>query len=263
MALSDDQINRWEKSSSLIRNIIIVLAALIPAIIFISDKYKPPVNAELTTLETRTSRIAFLDREILKQCVNEPDKNRKLSDILSNLGRLDLISHITVSNVSAANVDLIVKLRNKSIDDLLELPEKKWGQLPKNHFILVEAYTSCAIDEQDLKVGNKGRLNIDDTGSIHIKDFPSECRLYIETASARSYTLPIEIYADNKKIGITSTQQISGKLGNFAANIQRLGVFGYTLLVLPVAILMLLAIYLVVRIGREDRKEAKEIEPQA
>lgn len=263
MSMSDKQISRWEKSSSLIRNIILILAALIPAAIYVGTKYKQPVEARLVTFESSVSKFAFVDREIMKQCVNETNKSSKLklNEILTNLGRLDGIISLTVSNLSTANIDLSVKFRNKS-DPPVNTQEKRWDPLPKNQFILVDAFTSCAIEEQDLQVGNKGRLALDDTGSIHIKGFPPECRLFIEIANARSYYTPIEIYADGKKINITKTNDIGGKLGDFAKTIERMGAIGYgVFIILPVAFLMLIAIAFVRLLGRKEPQ--KECDPKA
>jgi len=253
-------LDRLEKASGLVRNLVIVFGALIPAAFFIHKELRERIQVDFIQIPIHGSRTAVIERDELKTLLNQGKTDGNLPISLGStfltqyIGRLDAIVKVDIYNHSKVTTDLRLILRNPRAFDA-ELPsstDQHWDPLSRRQFLIVDPQTSCSIDDALLKF-NKGDnvLTADEIGVLHVRDFPAECMISVQIAFSRSNEVPIEVYANGTRYYPKEAKIVNGRLGHYAYMIQERGFLGYLLLIiLPIITIALVCLYSVKLITR-------------
>jgi hypothetical protein len=257
--MAEISLDRLEKATGFIRNLVIVFGALIPAAFFVHKELGEPIRVDLVTMGIHGSRIAVIERDVAKGVLVQTDRNKSPSSNLSSTalaqqaGRLDMIAKIDVHNNSKVATDLRLILRNPRAT-YAELPsptDQHWDPLPRRQFLIVDPETSCSVDESLLKFKDDNVLTADEVGILHIRDFPADCMISVQVAVVRSDEVYLEVHANGRTYYPRRAGIIYGKLGHYASLIQERGAPGYLLLIImPIAAIVLVCLYAVKLIAR-------------
>lgn len=224
------ELDRLEKASTLLRNVVLIIGALITAALFLADKLSSEVEVHALTL--------YLGGD--NTIISTPTGIGENSKILS--GPLGTLSQVRVTNKSKLPVHLEVRIPKSTESET----SSKWPQ-----FTTVSTFPLCHLKNNEIKISGEGVLLPNNVGSIEIDKFPPDCVIEVVVSSTkvdentRFMSGQIEVFYDGKKAEIDKSTQIYGWLGGYLGLIERSGFIGVLALILfPIISLLLLIVWL-------------------
>jgi hypothetical protein len=211
------ELDRLEKASSLVRNVVLIIGALATAAIFLSDRFSADVTAHVDTL--------YLGGK--NTIISSPMANR--SDKAALSGILGTLSEVRIVNNSKLPVALEVRIprtHREEHDDKRPL------------FSIISAEPQCHLKKEEVFISNNGVITGNTVGSVEIAKFPPDCILEVVIASTqvdettRFMSGKVEVFYDGKKAEIDSPTKIYGLIGSYLHIVKEKGVIGIFLYVL-------------------------------
>lgn len=231
-----------EKTSSLVRNIIIIFTAVFTGAFFLSDRFGKDLMVRVETL--------YLNGENTLITTPELHDSKKLT------GRLGTISKISIKN----KTDLPVVIEVRIPKPYQTNNEDEWPL-----FTTISARSTCHLKKDEIKISNNGVLEGNIVGSVDLSKLPPECTLSLTIASSqideatRFMSGRVNVFYDGKKASIDSPTKVYGSLGNYIYKIQRRGVGGVLLYVLfPLLFILFFITWVMVKLPSSISSKTEE-----
>lgn len=213
-----------EKTSTLVRNVILIIGAIATAAVFISDRFGSGLTVYVDTLYFSGNNTIIAATE------TQSDTNTLLT------GRLGTITQAIITNKSHLPVSLEIRI-------------PKTGQVGSDRqwpfFTTISASPRCYLKENELKISNGGTVLGNYVGSVEVNKFPPDCTLDVTIAStafdeiSRFMSGKIEVFYDGKKAEIDRAAKIYGVFSKYINLIERVGFLGIIVFViLPILIIL-------------------------
>jgi hypothetical protein len=239
-------VERIEKSSSIVRNLVLIIGAICTAFIFVSKQ----LNDELTV----TNRILYFGGE--NTILASPILNSNLkSKEKPYLGRLGTLSQLFITNNTKLPVSLEVRIPNAGIEK--NETTKQW-----DFFTTISVEPGCHLKKDEISISNNGLILPDKVGTVSINKFPPDCSIDITIASsqldkARRFKCgDVEVFYDGKKAKIDYATTVYGKLGKYIDLIQERGILGVIIfLIVPILLIIFFVILLIEILFKSARKQ--------
>lgn len=238
------ELERLERTSTLVRNIILIVGALATAAIFLSDKLSTDVSVHATTLYIggENTRITF-------------PKNFQGNDSPVS-GRLGTLTELRIKN----NTDLPVSLEVRIPKSHQRSPNTRWPL-----FSTISAVPRCHLKKEEISVSNGGLVEAYSVGAVEIQKFPPDCILEVVVATTqvdenrRFMTGMVEVFYDGKKAEVEHPAKIYGVYGDFLNFIKRKGNFGIFFFLLLPAVAILFALVWFMEVVPRSRSKSDEL----
>tara|TARA_R110002111_G_C5919732_1_gene365813 strand:+ start:68 stop:814 length:747 start_codon:yes stop_codon:yes gene_type:complete len=237
------ELERLEKTSTLVRNIVLIVGALATAAIFLSDKLSTDLSVRANTLYIggENTLLAFptgLDGE------ESPVS-----------GRLGTLTELNIQNNTELPVSLEVRIP-KSYDRSRNSP---WPL-----FSTVSAVPRCHLKKDEISITNHGLVDAYSVGSVEIQKFPPDCSLEVVVATTqvdenmRFMTGRVEVFYDGKKAEVEHPAKIYGVLGEYFKFLERRGNSAIFLFLLVPLITVIFAVVWVMEAIPKSSERSKE-----
>ena len=238
------ELERLEKTSTLVRNIILILGALITGAFFLTERFATDVTVHVKTL--------YLNGE--NTIISTPAISGNNSTVMT--GRLGTISEVEITNNSKLPVSLEVR-----IPKLYDRDSKaKWPL-----FTTVSAEPQCHLKKKEISISNNGIISSGTVGSVEIAKFPPDCTLEVTVSSTqidevtRFMSGRIEVFYDGKKAEIDRPTRVYGLLGKYLYTVNEKGAVGILLFVLfPVVLILFSIVWLMETLPKNKKSEEND-----
>ena len=222
-------IAKAEKVSSLLRNVVLIVGALVTVSMYFADKWNDPLSVYVNSI--------YMDGENTNIAYTETLPGNKK---VTHLGRLGTVSEVSVKN----NTDLPVALevRIPSFDDSLDVVSKpdEWP-----YFTLVNAQPQCYLSKDEVRITNDGVLKKGVVGSIAVAKFPPGCSLFIALSSTqlakatRLMNAKVQVFYDGKKADIKVVRKMYSPIRDYFEFVDSRGWVGILLfIIVPIFAIM-------------------------
>lgn len=238
------ELDRLEKTSTLVRNIILILGALITAAFFLAERFANDMTVHVKTL--------YLNGE--NTIISTPIIPGSDSNIMS--GRLGTISEVEITNNSKLPVSLEVRIPKLHDRD----SKAKWPL-----FTTASAEPRCHLKKKEISISNNGIISAGTVGSIEIAKFPPDCTLEVIVSSTqideitRFMSGRIEVFYDGKKAEVDRPTRVYGLLGKYLYAVQDRGFVGILLFVLfPIVFILFAIVWLMETLPKKNKPAVPE-----
>jgi hypothetical protein len=246
-------IEKAEKISSLIRNAVLIIGAVITAVFFLQDNLSDQFSVR--------SRTLYINGETTNISYAEVGKNVKET----KSGRLGTISRLDVRNKTQNSVSLEIRIPGIIDPDGTSTKPTGWPV-----FSLVAASPSCPIDKKEIQITNSGVFKTGDVGAITIAKFPADCALQVDISStqisesSRFMHTSINVFYDGKKAKIKHGVVLYGLFAEYIDRLEDGGLLEIVrFLILPLVLIFMLTgwiVKLLIKLAASRSEEEKSPE---
>jgi len=213
-----DGLERIERASSLLRNIVIILGALTSAALFLSGVFASRVRVQEQTMSIDGSKFLVSDRDTTGKLGHSAAGGLSAEDLakyFEKVGRLDVIHRVTIKNETKEAVELLVRVKVQRRAPLLDPTDAADGAFMQSQFVLTEASSRCPINDDPLTLTPDGFILPEATGSVEIKRFPAGCDLTLQLFRARAPSVVVSVFVNGRLQDFERAALVFGGLGSY------------------------------------------------
>lgn len=263
MEIESVSLERVEKASSLIRNIVLTIGALSAFCMFVMEQFSEPVSVFVNTFRVDSSKFLFMNEATYLKAENESMALRNFRE-KDSIGRLASLTDIAIRNTSGKPVQLEVRLPKKPQYMYIKDSEPE-SNFSKVEFSTYDVRPTCSIDENEITKNRNDRLAYDEIGIVKIAAFPPDCSIYLEIVSTDPFLLAsgfentVEVFSDGKRANIKRANKIYGVIGSYAYVIQEKGALGIVLFIfIPIFLIVFVTLFAIEVVSRAKKNPRKK-----
>lgn len=244
----NSQLLKIEKSSTIIRNVIVIFGAVVSGGLFLSDRLKDDIEVHALT--------SYLDGK--NTMVTVPDS---LGVDAGAVGRLGTFSQIDIISQAKSPVSLEVRIPGGT-----SMPSRfdpGWKV-----FSTVSADASCFLRENEISITGGGYVPAGEVGMVEVKNFPPGCMLEIVVATTqvdetmRFMTGNVQVFSNGQRVDVSTAYVGYGFMAEYLKLLNSRGAFSVVVyLLMPLLLVMYLYVSLLEKFLRKKGGAKQESEP--